>query len=310
MNNPTIGIRIANGTYFPILKEEDRDKKKLILSPVKEDQKDVKIDIFRGEGEGMYEPIYVASLILNNINQEDGKVPEIELLLNVTEGGILDAQAYEPISGTKQFLSVSLDSIDSNADFYDMQDSSSEDNDSVIEPRFSPDFDDNSGMDDKESNEESNISSYDSENKKKKKGGKIIMLILLILLLLLLGFLAYSLIMKPSLAKKSDRAASQPPVEVALGLKELKAEPPAQEAIPETKPEPPVLKQEPVQQPAPAATPKKDDIRYLIKWGDTLWDISNTYYRTPWLYKKIAKDNNIKNPDRIYAGFYLTIKPE
>ena len=55
---------------------------------------------------------------------------------------------------------------------------------------------------------------------------------------------------------------------------------------------------------------KSEDVRYRIKWGDTLWDISNTYYRTPWLYKKIARDNKIKNPDLIYAGYHIIIKSE
>ena len=39
---------------------------------------------------------------------------------------------------------------------------------------------------------------------------------------------------------------------------------------------------------------------YRIKQGDTLWDISATYYRNPWLYPKLAKANSIKNPDLIF----------
>ncbi|MCL2704985.1 MAG: LysM peptidoglycan-binding domain-containing protein [Spirochaetaceae bacterium] len=316
MDNPTIGIKIANGTYFPILNEEDRAKKKVVLSPVKENQKDVKIDIFRGEGEGMYEAIYVASLILNNINQEDGKVPDIELLLSVSDDRILDVQAFESVSGVKQFLSVSLDSIDNNIGFYDMQDTSSEDGISVEGTSFSSDFDDNS--DEGESSEEDKGTieeeqySYEAEkeNKKGKKGKKLI-IILLILLLLLLGFLAYALIMKPALAKNSEKANSHTTVASAVGLKEMQEVKPlvVVEPTPVKEPEPtPVKEPEPIK---PVETVKKpEDTKYIIKWGDTLWDISNTYYRTPWLYKKIAKDNNIRNPDLIYAGNRLTIKAE
>ncbi len=317
MDNPTIGIRIANGTYFPILKEEERTKKKVVLSPVKENQKDVKIDIFRGDGDGMFNPVYVASLILNNITNDDEKVPEIELLLNVNEDGILDAQATEPISGVKQFVSVSLDSIDNNAGFYDMKDS--DDNDSVDEPRFSSDFNENINFDDSESDSETGEDKESKEDKKsdwpynneketkKKGGGKTIVIILIILLLLLLGFLAYSFIMKPALAKKAadDKALQNPPVAVIPEPKE------PEPVIPPPEPEPAPVVVAPEPTPPPAEPVKKaQDIRYRIKWGDTLWDISNTYYRTPWLYKKIAKDNKIKNPDLIYAGYYLTIKAE
>ena len=95
--------------------------------------------------------------------------------------------------------------------------------------------------------------------------------------------------------------------------------------VPKT-PEPapaPVVKEEPAAPAAPAAAavppaapavePVKkapESVKYRIKWGDTLWDISKTYYRTPWLYKKIAKDNKIKNPDLIFAETYINIKSE
>ena len=52
---------------------------------------------------------------------------------------------------------------------------------------------------------------------------------------------------------------------------------------------------------------KTKEISYKIKWGDTLWDLSATYYKNPWLYPKIAKYNNIKNPNYIIAGTYINI---
>ena len=52
------------------------------------------------------------------------------------------------------------------------------------------------------------------------------------------------------------------------------------------------------------------EIVYKIKWGDTLWDLSATYYKNPWLYPKIARYNNIKNPDYIIAGSTIRIPEE
>ena len=46
---------------------------------------------------------------------------------------------------------------------------------------------------------------------------------------------------------------------------------------------------------------------YQIKWGDTLWDIAATYYRNPWLYPRIARENRITNPDLIFAGTRIFI---
>ena len=60
----------------------------------------------------------------------------------------------------------------------------------------------------------------------------------------------------------------------------------------------------------PVAAEKPKDITYKIKWGDTLWDIADTYYKNPWRYKYIARWNGIKNPDYIISGTYITIPAE
>ncbi|MCQ2576670.1 MAG: LysM peptidoglycan-binding domain-containing protein [Treponema sp.] len=58
---------------------------------------------------------------------------------------------------------------------------------------------------------------------------------------------------------------------------------------------PPVVKEEP------------EVFTYKIKWGDTLWDIADTFYKNPWRYKDIAKYNHIKNPDHIISGTIIQI---
>ena len=50
-------------------------------------------------------------------------------------------------------------------------------------------------------------------------------------------------------------------------------------------------------------------VKYKIKWGDTLWDIADSYYKNPWKYKTIAKYNGIKNPDYIISGTTISIPP-
>ena len=103
---------------------------------------------------------------------------------------------------------------------------------------------------------------------------------------------------------------------------EKQAEAPSQEkAAEEKKPEPvPQAKENEVvviekaeevkPLPPPAAETKSKDVTYKIKWGDTLWDIADTYYKNPWRYKKIAKYNNIKNPDHIISGTVIQIPAE
>ena len=92
---------------------------------------------------------------------------------------------------------------------------------------------------------------------------------------------------------------------------EVAAEPePAPEAVEDTvvvASEPEVVVPVP---PAPKPVEKAKDIKYRIRWGDTLWDISDAYYKNPWRYKKIARYNKIKNPDLIISGTDILIPVE
>ena len=92
---------------------------------------------------------------------------------------------------------------------------------------------------------------------------------------------------------------------------EVATEPePAPEAVEDTvvvAPEPEVVVPVP---PAPKPVEKAKDIKYRIRWGDTLWDISDAYYKNPWRYKKIARYNKIKDPDLIISGTDILIPVE
>ena len=124
---------------------------------------------------------------------------------------------------------------------------------------------------------------------------------------------------EPSLP--ADKPVTEPPApEPAAAPQTIPSEP----SNPPAPVEPPApqqpTQQEPtqpsVQQPKPnvqepaASISGQQAIRYQLRWGDTLWDLSETYYRNPWLYTKIAKHNKLKNPDLIISGTYIEIPPQ
>jgi hypothetical protein len=49
----------------------------------------------------------------------------------------------------------------------------------------------------------------------------------------------------------------------------------------------------------------------VVQTGDTLWDISDAYLGTPWVWPSIWKDNTaeVENPHRIYPGERIWISP-
>lgn len=128
---------------------------------------------------------------------------------------------------------------------------------------------------------------------------------------------------KEDLAKTELAVTELPSEKAAPAIAEQLAEPaPEPEPIEKPEPLPPVPEskeeevliienaEDVVPLPPPVKPVKPKDISYKIKWGDTLWDISDTYYKNPWRYKYIARYNGIKNPDYIISGTYITIPAE
>ena len=80
-----IGIKIADGTFFPILQESEKKKMKVILTTVKDEQPAVQIDLYRGEGSEMKDASYLGSLMVSNIQPAPSGGPEIELFMELTK---------------------------------------------------------------------------------------------------------------------------------------------------------------------------------------------------------------------------------
>ena len=101
-----------------------------------------------------------------------------------------------------------------------------------------------------------------------------------------------------------------PVIEEPAPIPELEPEPEPEPEIVEAQEDEIVVVEEPekvVPEPPKEPEIKPEDITYKIKWGDTLWDIADAYYKNPWNYKKIARYNGIRNPDYIISGTYIKI---
>ncbi len=305
MNGQQIGIKLADGSFYPVLSESDQIRKKMVLTTVRDNQKTVQIDLFRGEGEFAEETDYIGTLMIENIQPAPMKEPEVEVVLGVDEQGNLEATASDALTGESQSLSVSLQSLSQG-------------------PADYPEFElerEGAGRDEFEESlltgETYPISDADrrKEHLGKKRRSPLLLIGFIILSLILIAAIAFVVFKAvggtPIPALFAGKQESQP-VEQAQELQEA----PAEEA-PATEPV--------ADQPAGQATAVSDagqteqipasgegqagagGLWYEIKWGDTLWDIAGTYYRNPWLYPKIARENSITNPDLIFAGTRLFI---
>lgn len=334
-----IGIRLADGKFYPILDEGDAIKKRLVLTTVKDEQTSVQIDVYRGSKDILEERSYIGSLVIENIPARPKGEPDIRLDLGLDDEGNLSAYAKELVSGEHQALSVSLKDL-SEEEKYEIPDFDFQEDDSLGAGDF--DLGDvsggSSGGDYSEDNpfaeSETPVTGantltrieedyrYDepedaAKDEPKTKRSPLVPILLSIAALLLILALAF-VIFKCSADKQpapplSAAPAAQAPVAQAPAPVPAPAPAPAPAATPAPAPAPaatpaPAPAASPA--PAPAATATQaGGVQHKIRWGDTLWDISIAYYRTPWLYGKIAKANNIKNPDLIISGTTIIIPP-
>ena len=326
----TIGIKIANGEFYSIVEENSPVKKRLVLTTVHDKQRSVQIDLYKSYTRTMADALYIGSLVVENISAKPKGEPSIELVITSARDGEIVADAVDldtSVKGQHHTLNVSLKSMEEDNREYEIPDFELEQNETPP-----------TGLLDK-------ASKARKEEKQEFSWLLVICAAMLVaavaLAIWLFFFGGRNLISgwsKPVKSSVSTAQASQtPPVQ---------AEPvpaPQSEMTPEPKPAPPPphapaeqakvqaevpVIQAPAKAPAAAAAPAsrqrptppvasykvpsvipKEGAPYRIRWGDTLWDIAGAFYRNPWLYPRIARFNNIRNPDLIISGTTILVPP-
>ena len=318
----SIGIKIANGEFYPIMEEDSLVKKRLILTTVHDNQPSVQIDLYRCSTNVMTDAQYIGTVVVENIKPKSKGEPSIEMVISSDSNGniVADAIDLDTGSGGEHYvLTVSLKSMDETARYLEI-----------------PDFE-------LESNEEppSGLYQHAEKIRNEKKSAPKPWIFVLIGLILIIGLIAVWLFLLGGLnVVKSlfNKPAAVQTVQVAVPQPEPVVPAPQPEPVIQSAPEP-VRQPEPVLQvvtptpviTAPASPPPartqvsgrtppvasynvpsvipREGVNYTIRWGDTLWDISQAFYRTPWLFNRIAQFNNIRNPNHIISGRTIRIPP-
>lgn len=233
---------------------------------------------------------------------------------NITETSFDDTFDIPDVTTEEE---VSMDNNDFPDDFFDIDESKSFNDDVPAGKGLS--F---TGLYDKETELGTSASYEADDTKKKTKAPVIICIICAIICILATLAVLFIIPSKYNLLSKDKKATAVVELEPIVAPEveepeEIKESEPVEVAEPveahEAKEEEIVIiekAEEVVPEQPPVAEEKPKDITYKIKWGDTLWDISETYYKNPWRYKYIARFNKIKNPDYIISGTYITIPAE
>lgn len=325
MSANKIGIKLADGEFYPILEDGMAARKRLVVTTVQDAQPSVQIDLYRGHGPTVEGADYIGSLVIESIPGMPKGEPDIRMDLGLAADGTLDAFAQEASTGKSQSLKVSLEAL-SEEEKYEVpdfefaraesdSDSSFSDADFESTDSLPPEADSAQLLADVRSEAE-------AEEAKEKPMRRTLTIVLIaagiVILLGLIGFLVFKFVISPTTAAKTAQPQA---VAVQAAPEPAKIEPPAPAAAPAAAPEPApapaAAAPAPEPAPAPAPAPAKKTIpfrtpgvNHKIKWGDTLWDLSYSYYRDPWVYMRIARANKVKNPDLIICGRKLWIPPK
>lgn len=332
----TIGIKIANGDFYPVLMEGNSTiKKRLVLTTVHDRQESVQIDLFRSVSKSMIDAQYIGSLLVENIKPRAKGEPSIETIISYGENGNITADASDldaGLAGEHHILNVSLKTA--NTPYYN---------------KSSADFD----LESKPQVPTGLYGKADINDDDEPKSSWLIMAIATAFVIIAIGLVWFFFLggryipLFGGSSQKSEQTAPPSPPPAAAKAEPVAPpppEPPAVKAEPVAPPPPPPPPPEPIaapkpveevpviqaptspppsrtgvaqrtRPPAPVSSYKvpavipKNGVAYQIRWGDTLWDIAEAFYRNPWLYPRIARHNNIRNPDMIIAGKTIRIPP-
>jgi hypothetical protein len=320
----TIGIKIANGEFYPVLEENSQGKKRLVLTTVHDKQSSMQIDLYKTSTQTMKDALYIGSLVIESIKPQPKGDPSIELVVSSTQNGEITANAVDlDVSAQKeqQTLNISLQSF--NEDSFDAD---------------IPDFD---LEQDEDRPPAGLLESATVIRKEEKRNFPWLMVVCAALILTAIALAAWLFFFKSTSPQESQNSFSRPeqtspPVEAAPVQQPVQTPPPEPAATPAPEqpvqavqpPAPPPVIQAPEsprtessapprrQRPTPPVASYKvpsviprEGARYRIRYGDTLWDIAEAFYRNPWLYPRIARFNNIRNPDLIISGTTIRVPP-
>jgi len=315
MTMSKIGLKLANGEFYPVLDDSTTARKRLVVTTVQDGQRSVQIDIYRGGGPTVASAEYVGSLVIDNIPFAPKGEPDIRLDLGLDANGKLEAYAEDMASGEHQSIELSLQAL-AEENKYEIPDFAFEEEtdslpaDAGLEAAAAAAEQSYSGAEIAAAASEAAV-----EEERPRRKLPVVILIVLLALLAALGC-AY-LVYRCGVAPRSARVEKAPAVTQPEAAPVQQAAQPAPEPAPAAAPAPAPAAPAAAPAAAPPATapaaaapkPAAGGFDYKLKWGDTLWELSYTFYQNPWYFGKIAKANKIRNPDHIIAGHTIWIPP-
>ena len=109
-----IGIKLADGTFYPIMEDGVPQKKLMELTTVQDNQTTASIDLYRSESGTMDDAEYVESLELSELVPHPGGETSISFTIQLDENNMLSAEVVDSESGKTSATQANLVNLPSD----------------------------------------------------------------------------------------------------------------------------------------------------------------------------------------------------
>ena len=109
-NMKSIGIKLADGSFYPLLEEGNPEKRTLDLTTVMDNQTKVQVEVYRTETGTMENAEYLDTLEITNLKPHENGEPTLCLAIDVDENNALSAEIKDPETCKTSEIQVTLHS--------------------------------------------------------------------------------------------------------------------------------------------------------------------------------------------------------
>ena len=104
----TVGIKLADGSFYPIMEEGTAQQKKLNLTTAHNNQTCVMVDMYRSKTCSMEDAEYIDTLKIENLVAHPNGEPNISFSVGLDENGELSAKIEDPETGAESDSNITL----------------------------------------------------------------------------------------------------------------------------------------------------------------------------------------------------------
>ncbi|MBO4546875.1 MAG: LysM peptidoglycan-binding domain-containing protein [Treponema sp.] len=106
-----IGIKLADGAFFPIMEQGQPDKKKINLTTVKDNQTTVQVSLYASESGSMEDAILIDTLKINKLERQPNGQPDINLSLSLDKNDNVEAQLKDESTNEEASFNANLSEV-------------------------------------------------------------------------------------------------------------------------------------------------------------------------------------------------------